>query len=391
MRLVYPRFISHLRWQIWACTSIFAFPFISFTETGKDISPEDINDHKSISLGTSAPMDDGRGYPQGFGYFYWKRSAWPWTSSDFKLVFAGISGDVELTLRDLINENTDLGFGLNYQTMGRFEEYQRGQIDIGNRMNFDKVSGRLFLQQHVIVNYVEIAKIHAAYEFGYENYSRDDDTTVTFTLAPSGLFQTVKLGAGTGTLIRSNYSPKGWNLNLNAEATFRDHWRQWGPPNLWDSPSEFQKFQMNTTYVASCVDEQKLVIKLNGGIGNGLDRLSTYKIGGALVDMPHTLTLHGFYTREIFAEDYLLIGFDHTIPILQEQQFALHLYWDGALTRRTDISDRASHIWAGTGAGVSFKGWWDTNWLLGYGYGINAQRGTDHGGHELFAQMSKEF
>lgn len=358
--------------------------------TTKETS-ENINDQKSVVFGISVPMDNGRGYPTVFGYFLWKRKAWPWPSSDFKLTFAGIAADAELTLRSLLSEETDLGFGMNYRVLKRFEEYRQGQIDIGNRMEVNQVAGRLFVQQHLMANYAEIGQLRGTYEWGYTDYSRDDDTSSNFTLAPDGLFQTLKLNGGSGKLKSSNYSPSGWDFNFGAEATFRDHWRRWGPPNLWDSPSEFQKFQLNSTYVASSFGEQKIISKLSGGVGNDLDRLSAFKLGGSLTGLPEAFVLHGFYTREIFAEDFVLLNLDYLIPILKEQQLALHFYLDGAATRRGDIPDRDFHDWVGSGAGMSFKGWWETDWLIGYGYGINAQRGADLGGHEIFTQMSKKF
>lgn len=356
-----------------------------------DSSDQTIHEPLSLSAALSVPIDSGRGYPRGLAYLLWKPRAWPWPSTDARFVFAGIVGDAELTWRGLFSPETDLGFGLGYQTMGRFEEYRRGQIDIGDRMGIARYSGRLFLQQHIVVNFVEIAQVRLTYEPGYAQYYHHDDTAPAFRVAQSGLFQSVKLDLGTGKLKVSNYAPSGWKLNFGAEASFRDDWKPWGPPNAWDSPSEFQKATVTGAYVASTMDDQKLVTTLAGGVGNGLDRLSLHKLGGTLADFPDSHPLHGFYVREIFAEDFGLLNLHYITPILPSQELALHLYLDGAVTRRSDIPDRELHGWAGTGTGVSFKGWWDTQWLVGYGFGINAQRGAGHGGHELFAQMSKEF
>ncbi len=362
----------------------------SLKETGAEAS-EAANDRKSLHAGVSWPVDDGRGYPLGYGYFLWKRTSWPCPSTDFKLVFAGVVGDVELTMRGLIADNTDLGFGGSWQTMGRFEEYNRGQLRLGNRMGVERYGGRVFVQQHIVANFTEIAKLRATYENGYEEYYHDDDTAPTFQIATSGMFQSAKFGGGTGTLKRSNFSPTGWDFNFGFEATFRDHWRAWGPPNRWDSPSQFQKFSMDGTYVAGSFDDQKLVTKFGGGVGNGVDRLAAFKLGGALTGWPNALVMHGYYTREIFAEDYALLNLDYVVPLHNEQELALHFYGDGAMTKRSDIPDRAVHLWSGVGTGVSFNGWWETQWLFGYGYGINAQRGNGNGGQEFFAQMSKQF
>ncbi len=348
-------------------------------------------DRMSIAGGLTIPVDDGRGYPKGYAYFLWKRTGWPNPNTDFRLVFGGPVGDAEMTFRGLLSPTTDLGVGANYQAIGRLEEYNRGQIKIADRMGVNKYGGRVFVQQGIVVNYVEIAKIRATYEAGYESYYRNDDTASTFLLANSGLFQTARLNGGAGKINRSGYSPSGWDMNFSAEATFRDDWKRWGPPNLWDSPSQFQKFQLDGSYVASSFEDQKAVFKFTGGLGNGVDRLAAFKLGSGLTGLPTSLVLHGFYAQEIFAEDFALANMDYVFPILKEQELAVHLYLDGALTRRSDIPDRNAHAWAGTGTGVSIKAWWDTQWLLGYGYGINAQRGNNLGSHELFVQMGKQF
>lgn len=363
--------------------------------TESELSPptaREINDHIALEGGISVPADHGRGYPKGFGYFFWKRDAWPWPTTDFRLIFGGIEGDTELTMRGFVTRDTDLGFGVNYHITGRLEEYDRGQINIGNRMRISHYSGRLFLQQHIMVNYLETVRLRLTYEYGYTQYYHDDDTTPTFQLANNGSFQTIRLNSSMGKLNHSNDRPSGWNVNLGAEATFRDNWKSWGPATTpWKSPSEFQKLTLDGTYVVSSFDEQKLVTKLTGGVGNELDRLSTYRLGGSLSGFHSSFVLHGFYIKEIFAEDFGLLNLDYVIPLLKEQRLALHLYADSAITRRTDIPDHEPHGWVGTGTGLSFRGWWDTHWLVGYGYGINAQRGSNDGGHEFFAQISKEF
>lgn len=356
-----------------------------------DAAAEPSPDKKSVHGGISVPVDDGRGYPLGYGYFSWKRPAWPCPNTDFKLTFAGIVGDVELTFRNAIATNTDIGLGGGWQTQGRFEEYNRGQLRLGNRMGVERYTGRVFVQQHIVANYAEIGTVRATYEAGHEGYYHDNDTAPTFAIATSGFFQSARLNGGLGKMTRSNYAPSGKELNFGFEATFRDDWQRWGPANRWDSPSQFQKFWMDTTWVVDSFEEQKLVAKLGGGVGNGVDRLAAFKLGGALTGWPNALALHGYYTRELFAEDYVLINADYVIPILEEQKLSLHFYGDGALTKRSDIPDRAIHLWSGVGTGVSFEAWWETQWLVGYGYGINAQRGNDTGGHELFATMSKQF
>jgi hypothetical protein len=196
---------------------------------------------------------------------------------------------------------------------------------------------------------------------------------------------------GFGKLNGSLYAPKGWELRLAGEATFRDDWHRWGPANLYDSPSNYQRATIEVANVFSTFDDQHLSARIMGGMGNGIDRLSGFRLGGSLDGKAHSLMIHGFYSHELIAEDFGLLSLDYTLPLHKDYQCALHFYSDLAATARSDIADRSTHIWSGLGSGVSFRGYWDTDWLVGYGYGINAQRRTDHGSHEIFAQLSKKF
>jgi hypothetical protein len=357
-----------------------------------DETPWDDSIHnKKIAGGLSFPVDDGRGYPTPYGYFLWDKRAWPSLSTDFRLFFAAIQADAELVIRESLGETRDLVLGFGYELDQRYEEYSRGQVDLGSRMQSEWVAGRIGIQQHIQWNYVEIGKALFFYELGDHGFRGEEQTASNFVLPNDGLFQSLVLHLGFGKIKDSQYAPAGWELRLRGEAAFRDDWTAWGYNGSYLTSSTYQKLMLQTGYVFSSIQNQKMLVHFRGGMGNDLDRLSVWKIGSSLTGKPGTLPLHGFYFREIFAKDFAMLNTDYVIPLIRESQLALHLYGDAAVTQREDVPNASSHVWAGVGSAASFTGFFQTEWLIGYAHGVNAPRGEDHGGHELFMQVNKTF
>jgi len=143
------------------------------------------------------------------------------------------------------------------------------------------------------------------------------------------------------------------------------------------------------------VGQALLAGRLVGGMGQRLDELSAYKLGGHLTGIDEfTYTLHGYYTREIFAEDFGLGNLSVTLPLCDCWDLAGHVYGDWAVANMFDVTTGHVDKWRnffGVGTGISFRAWWNTYVLLTYGYGINAVRNGDHGGHEIGLALEKKF
>ena len=108
----------------------------------------------------------------------------------------------------------------------------------------------------------------------------------------------------------------------------------------------------------------------------------------------YTQTLHGYYCREFFADDFALANTDLALPLCKSCDLAAHLYGDWAIAKTMNpyTSSAANwHNYFGIGTGVSFRAPWDTRVLIDYGYGINAVRNGHHGGHEIALALEKKF
>jgi hypothetical protein len=132
--------------------------------------------------------------------------------------------------------------------------------------------------------------------------------------------------------------------------------------------------------------------RVGGGLGEDLDELSAYKVGGNLLGIePFTMTLHGYYTREFFADDFGIANLELRQQLTEEHALALHLYGDWAVLKPVPPEAPDWDNFFGVGAGVSFRALWDVDWLISYGYGVNAVRHGNHGGHEVGIALEKKF
>jgi hypothetical protein len=138
-----------------------------------------------------------------------------------------------------------------------------------------------------------------------------------------------------------------------------------------------------------------LYARLAGGIGNDLDAMSAYMIGGQLVSADAwSYPMHGYYTRELFADDFGLVNIEYKIPVYEPRAVALHLYGDYAIINQFDVTTGRVDDWhnyLGAGCGVSFRAFWGVQTLVQYGYGFNAVRNGDKGAHEIGLAFEKQF
>ena len=99
---------------------------------------------------------------------------------------------------------------------------------------------------------------------------------------------------------------RGAELYLSADANCRT-----GLAALAGTPPPFSGALMSTTVFLRFARGKipagptTVAVRLSGGLGEHLDELSAWKLGGNLVNLdPFAYTIHGYYTREIFADDF---------------------------------------------------------------------------------------
>jgi hypothetical protein len=368
--------------------------FLCVSHVSAQIDPDE---RRIFYAATTVPVDEGHGNVGGAGFFYWNRPKWPCDDTQFRLVFAGVYLDTLLTWPQLLGKNTSFNVGAS--ALGFFDgltEYRDGEDLDEQKFYGDTASVRTFVEREVFKLWDEIPfNIKLEYELRGTQYREASTTDPTFVLPHDGYTQVAELRFALGGIRPGIVRIEGAELFLTTSAAWRGNWRPWGLAGApFETSNRYQKIMAGAgvllgmdRFVPS-LKKHYFGVRLSGGYGNRLDRLSQYKLGGSLPTGAESTTVHGFYARELFASDFFLTNLSYEVPLADWHELAGHVYADYAAVKRKDIADHGWKGYGGLGAGVSAQ-WWKTDVLLTYGFGINAERLGHRGGHEIALQMFK--
>jgi hemolysin activation/secretion protein len=102
--------------------------------------------------------------------------------------------------------------------------------------------------------------------------------------------------------------------------------------------------------------------------------------------------LHGYNIEEIFARRFLLVNLAYRFPIWPDQdRVHLQLLADYAWVDYLRGHRLPRSGLAGVGANLSFALTKRITLAVGYGYGIDAPRHRDFGGHEIDTQFEVKY
>jgi hypothetical protein len=337
----------------------------------------------------------GAGEIGGLGYFWFNENKFPNDNTALRALIGGLYNDAELSYFLPSNPSTALGVGLGgWGYIGGVTPYFAGEKLGAGQFYGDGLTGRVFINQTVPVGGQLPLNVRATYGFTGNSYRHADETR-NFTLPHDFTEHTVRLEARYGLIEPGLLSKRGFELYLAADANYRDKFEAFGPTGAL-----FQKYDKYQHLFASIAGRTPVgpatgAARVSTGFSRNTDELNAWRLGGNLLQMnSYSMTLHGYYTREIFASDFVLANTSVSLPLYKPCDLTAHLYgdWAGAKTLNpyTGSSDHW-HNYLGTGVGLSFRAPGDIDVLLGYGYGVNAVRRGRHGGHEINVALEKKF
>jgi hypothetical protein len=126
-------------------------------------------------------------------------------------------------------------------------------------------------------------------------------------------------------------------------------------------------------------------VSLTAGLSIHPDRLSTYRMGGALpliAEFP--LTVPGYYFQELSPRSFVLLAGSYSIPIDSKQRWSIGFTGAAAGVEYVEGLSQPGHFHSGVGAGLIYRSPSDSvQVVLGYGYGVEAIRDDERGAHSL--------
>ncbi len=357
----------------------------------------DVAHRRTLTIQTGFAVADSEEQPGGFGFYWFNENHYPWTNTALRVIFAGIFVDSEFSCFLPASPNIAIGFGggggLNIDSI---VPYRDGERDSGQQFLGDNANLRVFINHTVTEVPVGDAgaiplNVRGTYAVSGSFY-REDSNTRNFTLPADFITQSLTAEIRFGGVEPGLLTRRGLEVYAALEANYRSGFEAFGPNGaLFPAHSTYQR-AFGDIALKLPVGTNTVFAKVSGGLGNNIDELSAYKLGGNLVNVePFASTIHGYYTREIFAEDFYLVNLEFRVPICDARQLTGHLYADFAEAKQLDGASRDWHSFLGLGGGFSFRGPWQADLLLSYGYGFNALRNGDRGGHEVGFALEKQF
>jgi hypothetical protein len=139
--------------------------------------------------------------------------------------------------------------------------------------------------------------------------------------------------------------------------------------------------------------KQYVSIGVTAGTSLDADRLSAYRLGGALPlvgEFP--LSIPGYYFQELTASRFVLFNATYGLPIGRSEHWELLGTAATGLVRYTPGLEQPGSWHSGLGGGVAYhpgSGAWQ--FVAGYGYGIDAIRTGGRGSHAIGILVQYDF
>ncbi len=353
----------------------------------------DEEDRTLFTMGVTATT--GSADPSGTGFLYWNRVNAPWENTNYTVIWAGPYLEGALVFPNLIAPGTSLGMqlgGLGY--FANFTpEFVNGAPLRNEELNGFSGWGKLWVNHEFgkYTSYEIPLNLRISYESEYTNYSASNNLRPGYVRPSNPVLNAVETKLQFGGAIPKVRKQQGLYARIRHIYGHQSNWNDFGPGGLYKAESDFNKLIGAAGIFAPLIKDQTFGLQFTAAQGWRLDRSTMYQLGGALVRGEESTRIVGYYTNEFLAEDYYLMNFSYEIPVTEWQDIAVHFYYDYALFRRSD--DRAVG-WQdvnGVGAGVSFRGPWDTDVLLQWGFALDAVRQDDNGRNEIAIQVGKIF
>jgi hypothetical protein len=364
------------------------------------VAQVDIEHRRTLSVQTGFAINDSEEKLGGFGLYWFNENDFPWPGTALRVIFAGLYLDGELSYFLPANTNTAVGAGLGGGVfVDNIVPYRQGERLATQEFYGDNANARLFINHELTqIPVGELGALPVNLRGTYivsGSFYRPTSDTRNFTVPPDFLTQTLLAEFRIGGIEPGLTARQGLELYMAAEANYRTGFDAFGPRGSeFPAHSKYQRL-FGSLAGKIPVDATTVYLRVGGGLGEDLDELSAWKLGGNLAGAePYTYTLHGYYTREFFADDFGIVNLAISQQLTERHNIAVHLYGDYAAVKVLDVVTGSADEWHsvfGVGAGVSFRTFWDVEMLVSYGYGINAVRNGDRGGHEIGLALEKKF
>jgi hypothetical protein len=373
-------------------SSLFCLMLLGVPRLGAQIDPE----HRQlIQLGYNQPLE-GRGPIAGYAYYYHNEPGFIRTNLTLRLALAPTYLDSELGVRGLLGENTDMGFGIAGGGFAdSYSEVRGGKLWSEESFTGNGAEASVSLY-HLFnplpagqTNYSGLAEVPLQLVFRsaarYSLYQRDDRTSPAFTLPEDKLAYHLRLGLRWGGREPLLHPDRAVELSLWYEGQFRTDSQEYGYSRDRSIEAQSHLFWSRALVAWEFPHSQRVEFTLTGGVSVHADRFSAYRLGGALpMNAEFPLMVPGYYFQELSAERFVLLNTYYSVPFTRSKRWDLAINTGIAKVDFLPGLELPDSWHCGIGGGIGYtssNGAW--HWVLGYAYGVNAERNGHDGAHSV--------
>jgi hypothetical protein len=338
-----------------------------------------------IQLGYNQPLVGNAPFA-GYAFYYRNDPGFLRTNLTLRLAIAPVYLDSELGISHALGENTDIGVGLAGGGFAdSYAEFQRGEYE--RKQSFTGNGGEVSMSvyhcfnpgQKIPLNGVLRGSLH------YSAYERDDETDNTFQLPDNRMTTSIRTGLRWGGKEPTLYPSLGMELSVWYEGQFRSDAGKYGYAGDRRLESNSHLFWAQALIAYTLPSKQNFYLNVTAGMSVNADRFSAYRLGALLpLVSEFPLSLPGYYYQEISAERFVLIGANYILPLDEKKHWNLNFTATTAFVDYLPGLSQPGNWHSGFGGGVLYKSSSEAvKIMVGYGYGIDAIRGNNRGGHAI--------
>ncbi|HTI72664.1 MAG TPA: hypothetical protein VMF06_22005 [Candidatus Limnocylindria bacterium] len=354
---------------------------------------------QSIQIGYNQPLE-GRSPLAFYAFYYRNQPGWWHTNLTLRTVIAPTYLDSELGIKNVFGDKTDLAIGLSgggfadgYAEIrrGNWERSESfvghgGDLSVSLYHRFNPVPDGRKPEKLSEVPLVAVVRTGAR----FSAFDTDDGTSPNFKLPDDKTEFYVRTGMRWGGREPELFPDTAVELSIWYEGHFRTESQLYGFNDDREIKGDSHRFWARALTAYTFPESRhRFEVSLTAGTSAGTDRLTAYRLGGALpLAAEFPLMLPGYYNQELSAQKLLLASGSYTIPLGDHWEIVTH--GSTAVVDFLPGFDTGSHWQSGVGADIGYHtGRWHV--LAGYGYGFNAVRGDRTGAQTLSFLMQYDF
>jgi len=303
--------------------------------------------------------------------------------------------DAQLGWKNAFGPNTDLGllaagggFARNYNEL-RLGEWEQDESFTGHGYTVGAAAYHVFNPGDRIPLF---GILTGTLEGNY--YVRDDRTDPDFELPQDHTDPVVRTGLRWGGQEPDFRSP----FALEVSAWYEARWRLENGPYGYDGDRQVEPLShlywgriLGRYSTPNRRHDVEFALTSGGSIDS--DRLSAYRLGGMLpFASEFPLMIPGYYLDELTARNFLLLSGNYSFGVSRDNSWRLALFGATASLDYLPGLEDPSRAHSGIGGGISWRSP-RRDWIVTgfYGFGFDAIRDDDQGGHMVGLVLQYDF